>query len=97
LHSKSSRFRVVCTLLPIFCAPGAAWGASAGALRPNVIFIIADDLGYGEPGCFGGKVCRRRTPVGRAMACGSQQLCDRAVLRRLALHPHRPLSNAIRF
>ncbi|MGH7944485.1 MAG: sulfatase-like hydrolase/transferase [Opitutaceae bacterium] len=23
--------------------------------RPNVIFIVADDLGYGELGCFGGK------------------------------------------
>lgn len=28
--------------------------AAAAADRPNVIFIIADDLGYGELGCFGG-------------------------------------------
>ncbi|WP_367874891.1 arylsulfatase [Luteolibacter sp. Populi] len=30
-------------------APGA------GADRPNVVFILADDLGYGEIGCFGQK------------------------------------------
>jgi len=23
--------------------------------RPNILFIVADDLGYGELGCFGGK------------------------------------------
>src|SRR5687767_3479042 len=27
----------------------------AAADRPNIIFILADDLGYGELGCFGGK------------------------------------------
>ena len=24
-------------------------------LKPNIIFIIADDMGYGDIGCFGGK------------------------------------------
>ena len=38
-------------LLALLCAgPG-----SAAPRRPNVIFIIADDLGYAEPGCQGGR------------------------------------------
>ena len=27
---------------------------SAEPRRPNILFIVADDLGYGEPGCYGG-------------------------------------------
>ena len=36
------------------CAAAAA-AAAPPTPRPNVVLIVADDLGYGEPGCQGGR------------------------------------------
>jgi arylsulfatase B len=41
--------RLLLSGLLLFCT------AAAAADRPNVIFIVVDDLGYGELGCYGGK------------------------------------------
>lgn len=41
----------------LFLLLSLAWiSAAAAAPKPNVIFILADDLGYGELGCYGQKV-----------------------------------------
>ncbi len=39
---------------------GSSQGASQDRRPPNIVFILADDLGYGDLGCFGQK--RIRTP-----------------------------------
>ena len=39
-------------------APQTARSAPADGKRPNLVFIMADDLGYGELGCYGQKLIR---------------------------------------
>jgi arylsulfatase A-like enzyme len=44
----------ITTLLAALCAAlTAAGGSAAAAEKPSLIFILADDLGYGEVGCYG--------------------------------------------
>jgi arylsulfatase len=46
--------------------PGPA-AAAKTAPRPNVVFILADDLGYSDLGCYGGEIA---TPNLNALAAG---------------------------
>jgi arylsulfatase A-like enzyme len=43
-------------LVPLYFLASILISGSSVAARPNVIFIMADDLGYADPGCYGGKV-----------------------------------------
>jgi arylsulfatase len=49
-----------------------AENTTAGNASPNVIFIIADDLGYGDLGCYGQKIIR--TPNIDRMAAEGMRL-----------------------
>ena len=50
-------FPALTVLVVICCFVGLARGAESDS-KPNVVFILADDLGYREMGCFGQKLIR---------------------------------------
>ncbi|MCB1231488.1 MAG: sulfatase [Verrucomicrobiae bacterium] len=47
---KTSRFCLLIALLVLAAVPLAM---AADERPPNLVFILADDLGYGDPGCYG--------------------------------------------
>ena len=52
--------RLLSTLLAVILSP--ILGLTANTEKPNIIVIMADDLGYGDVGCYGAKSKNLKTP-----------------------------------
>lgn len=61
-------FALLYTLIPTFAV------SAADQSRPNIVFIMADDLGYGELGCYGQKIIQ--TPRIDDLARGGLRFTD---------------------
>ncbi|MHC4495105.1 MAG: sulfatase family protein, partial [Planctomycetota bacterium] len=65
---------VVAALSNIGCSIANLSGSSKNSDRPNIILIMADDLGYGDVGCYGNKTIK--TPNIDALTKGGMKFTD---------------------
>lgn len=61
-------------LLTAFFLLSALVAHVAGASKPNIVFILADDIGYGDLGCYGAKMVK--TPVLDKLAAAGCRFTD---------------------
>ena len=78
--AKSSQHLHVMGLMLLLLLGGAGPASAAGTAKPNILIILADDLGFSDIGCYGAEIA---TPN-----------IDKLAARGHSLHPvlqHRPL------
>ena len=47
--------RLVLVAVPVLIFAATVQIQAKAAKRPNIVFIMADDMGYGDPGCYNPK------------------------------------------
>ena len=60
----------------IFCLLALASSVLSASEKPNIVFILADDLGYGDVNCFGGELSQIPTPNYDRMAAEGMKFTD---------------------
>lgn len=88
-----NRDNIICSFLPVlFISQTAAFSQKSD--KPNIILILADDLGYSDLGCYGGEI---KTPnldrlaeqgIRMTQMYNSARCCPSRASLLTGLHPH---------
>ena len=73
---RKSTVKSCLTLIVSLLAGATIQAAGTAPHRPNVIIILADDLGYGDPGCYGALPAHVRTPAMDRLASQGLRFTD---------------------
>lgn len=55
-HKPTGTTPVLAACILLLLSVAVAQGAEARSTKPNILFILADDMGYSDVGCYGGEI-----------------------------------------